>query len=61
MQDFGGNTGDIDDDEGGGLVSNMFLRKIVLDLLIFFNQITHISFLLEIVHWALLMHCNSHI
>lgn len=50
MQDFGGNTGDIDDDEGGGLVSNMFLRKIVLDLLIFFNQITHISFLLEIVH-----------
>jgi len=25
MQEFGGNTGDIDDDEGGGLVSNMFL------------------------------------
>jgi len=49
MQEFGGNTGDIDDVEGGGLVSNMFLRKIVLDLLIFY-KITHISFLLEIVH-----------
>jgi hypothetical protein len=39
MQEFGGNTGDIDDDEGGGLVSNMFLRKIVLDLLIFFIKL----------------------
>jgi hypothetical protein len=42
MQEFGGNTGDIDDDEGGGLVSNMFLRKIVLDLLIFLSNYTHI-------------------
>lgn len=40
MQEFGGNTGDIDDDEGGGLVSNIFLTKIVFDLLNFY-QITH--------------------
>ena len=27
MQEFGGNTGDFDDDEGGGLVSDLFLKK----------------------------------
>jgi hypothetical protein len=41
MQEFGGNTGDMDDDEGGGMVSNIFRRKIASDLLNFY-QITHI-------------------
>ena len=27
MQEVGGNTGDFDDDVGGGLVSDLFLKK----------------------------------
>lgn len=27
MQEAGGNAGDFDDDEGGGLVSTVFLKK----------------------------------
>lgn len=35
MQEVGGNTGDFDDDEGGGLVSNILLSRIAFNLLIF--------------------------
>lgn len=56
MQEFGGNTGDIDDDEGGGLVSNIFLRKIALNY-----QISYIYVLFQIIYGTPLMRCNSHI
>jgi len=36
MQEIGGNTGDFDDDEGGGLVSNLFLKKTGYELLKFY-------------------------
>lgn len=50
VQEVGGNTGDIDDDEGGGLVSNIFLKEISFNLLKFY-QIIHISVLIRNYTW----------